>query len=91
MKSNLYFLEINGSCYAYINLLTQKDSLKTLPVSSGFFYNIVCKYFSYFFKVIENSNEFDLIECEKINSRFILINNTQDIFLTELHYEFEHD
>ena len=32
-----YFLEINNKCYAFVKLHTQKDSLKALPGSSGFF------------------------------------------------------
>ena len=49
------------------------------------------KYFSYFFKAIRYSNNIDIIECESILNRCIIIENKDDIFLTELKYEFEHD
>ncbi len=85
-----YFLEINNNFYAFITKHTLIDDYK-IPESSGFFYNMVKKYFSYFFKVISYSNDFDIIECKTILNRCIIIENKKEIFLTELKYEFEHD
>jgi hypothetical protein len=52
---------------------------------------MVKKYFFHFFKAIKYSNNNDIIECESILNRCIIIENKKDIFLTELKYEFEHD
>ena len=86
-----YYLEINNKYFAFINLHNKKDSLSILPESSGYFYNIVRSYFSEFYKVIEFTNEFNLIEAGSIINKCIIINNNEYIFLTELSYEFEHD
>ena len=86
-----YFLEINNKFYALINLHNVVDVDSVLPESTGYFYDIVCKYFPNFFKVIKFSNEYEIIDCECILNKCIIINSTNNIFLTELQYEYEHD
>jgi hypothetical protein len=85
-----YFLEIDNKYYAFITRHTLINNY-ILPESTGFFYDMAKKYFSYFFKAIRYSNNIDIIECESILNRCIIIENKDDIFLTELKYEFEHD
>ena len=85
-----YFLEIDNKYYAFITRQTLINNY-ILPESTGFFYDMAKKYFSYFFKAIRYSNNIDIIECESILNRCIIIENKDDIFLTELKYEFEHD
>lgn len=86
-----YFVEINNQYYAII----RKHSLKVnvfdlLPESSGYFFEMAKKYFSKYFKIIEYSNQIDLIDCFCIKDRCIIIQN-KELYLTELEYEFEHD
>jgi hypothetical protein len=85
-----YFLEINNKFYALINIHNVITN-SVLPESTGYFYDIVRKYFSNFFKVIQFSSDYEVIDCECILNKCIIINSTNDIFLTELKYEFEHD
>ena len=86
-----YFIELNNKCYAYITKFNLKaNPEKFLPPSTGFFYEIVKKHIFNYYKIIEISNSTDIIECDLIKNRCIVVNN-KEFFITELEYEFEHD
>ena len=88
-----YFFEIEGKFYAKVTKHEIFDEIKQfLPNSHGYFYDRVINVFQKYFKIIDNSNNFDFINCENILNRCIITNNNNNLkFITELAYEFEHD
>jgi hypothetical protein len=85
-----YFLELDNILYAFIKKHMVLNSTSILPESSGFFFSIVRKYFSRYYKLIKFTDLIDIIECSVIRNRCIIIEN-EEIFITELEYEYEHD
>lgn len=86
-----YFLEINNKIYAFIKKHNIISNLDVLPISTGFFYETVKKYIFNYFKIIEYTENFDIIEISSIHNRCVIVDNKKNLFVSEITYEFEHD
>jgi hypothetical protein len=64
-----------------------------INLKSGFFNNILKSnnLFSRFFKLIEVTDEKCLIDCTSFRNRCIIVNNNEQLYLTKINCDFEHD
>ena len=90
-----YFIQHSLNYYAYIiRLRTKNDLSSVLPGSSGIFNEFIHSgLMEKFYKLVIKTPDhlYDLINCNAIQKRCMIIPNEKYDFITEISYEYEHD
>lgn len=88
----LEFFEINKKIYAHVNIF--KICKSNLPLSNSYFYNIIKNkglFDRYYTRINTSDIKTDIILCENIRHKCIVVKSTYGEYCTEVKYEFEHD
>ena len=90
-----YFIEKDGSFYAFIQKCKIKEDLgSALPKSSGVFGEFIHgDLMKSYYKLLVKTSDFffDFINCKSIEKRCLIVSNEKNDFITEISYEYEHD